>query len=212
MLSIKRHFSISKLSFVTGLRAGGDYIAHAWQSFVGGLKALTNRRDHIGRDSLISVLVVLIGFFGTVAALVGLRPATSHNVAQGPSSNQQANGEPGRAVTGTPPANQTPSSAAPSPQVAESPTSQSSQSAVTSQPAMSPVSTASPTTSVTPLTSPQVVQPAATPVAPTPAPVVPPSDPALPPAGASGSGSTNIKTTIIDTVDGVTTPVDSLLP
>lgn len=87
MLTIKRHFPITKLTLSMGAHVLGEYIHRMNHAVVRRTKAL---RGHIiTRNHLIGSLVVAIGFFGTYALLVAAQQPVHHPIATTPSASQQ---------------------------------------------------------------------------------------------------------------------------
>jgi hypothetical protein len=202
MLTIKRHFPINKLMITRALYSVYDYVWHIGHDTIKRFKELTRGREHLGRKSLVSTLVLLVGFFGSLAAFIGLRPIMSQGVGS-PTAKVESTEAPA-----TTPATQT--------QTASN-EQQSTQPAATTQPAQSaqPAPAASPSTSSTPvigstpvprtapvISSTPTVQPGMGSSAPAPVPVVTsPTPPSTPPPS-----SAPISSTVNDLQNTVTSP------
>ena len=203
MLTIKRHFPINKLMITRALYSAYDYVWHIGHDTILRFKELTRGREHLGRKSLVSTLVLLVGFFGSLAALIGLRPIMSQGVgsptakvestekpAATPASqtqtasNEQQSAQPATAPAATQPAQSTQSMPAASPSTNTSPTIGSAP-----VPGVAPIISSTPT-----------IQPGMGSTTPAPAPVV------TSPPPVSAPSPDPISSTVNDLQNTVTTP------
>jgi hypothetical protein len=200
MLTIKRHFPINKLIITRALYSAYDYVWHIGHDTIKRFKELTRGREHLGRKSLVSTLVLLVGFFGSLAAFIGLRPIMSQGVGS-PTAKVESTKPPA-----TTPATQTQTASNGQQPAAASAPAQSSQStqsvpSTSSSPTTAPALGSAPAPSTAPIiSSAPTVQPGMGSAAPAPVPVV------TSPTPAPAPSSTPISSTVTDLQNTVTSP------
>ena len=194
----------------------GSMLASASRTIDKVVARLQRKFPHLSRRILISTFVVLIGFFGSLAAFMGLKPVIEHSIGNPGPSAEQANVAPQRATpsataTTDPVANPAPVASQASPTPSVQPAQPVGSAPVASPPAApAPVISSTPTTSVlepgrgsaapapTTTTTTPTVSP--TPTAPTPITTTPTTDPVQSTVGG-------VQQTLNTTTQPVTDPV-----
>lgn len=74
MLTIKRHFPINKLALSKLWYGTKQLFPRVSASFAGGITDLRERSQAMGKKSILSSLVLMVGFFGSLSALLILYP------------------------------------------------------------------------------------------------------------------------------------------
>jgi hypothetical protein len=220
MLTIKRRFPINKLALSKAWFEAKQLFPRVRASYVGGIADLRERGQSMGKKSILSSLVLMVGFFGSLSALLILYPIATRNggpfSGNGTQANVESQTEPSTSGTWQ----KETSTAGTGTQAAQQEQTKDQVPATQSQPlATSPVtpapasSTPAPVTQAAPVTTPTLTQPSATPtpVQPTPPPVVtsplpvttPP--PVVPPLNTPLPVDTQpITTPVTDTLRGTT--------
>lgn len=91
MLTIKRHFLINKLSMSRALYKTKESFGRLGSAIAAGVASLRDRSQSMGKKSILSSLVLLVGFFGTLSALLMLYPLTTDRGSTQPASPTNAN-------------------------------------------------------------------------------------------------------------------------
>lgn len=204
MLMIKRHLPINKLALTRLWLSIKDFWWHAGVGAWRGMAPLVARVPHSSRMLLASLFIVLVGFFGSLAAFIGLKPVAIQGVANPRGVGQQANAT--TLTTSSVPINQQPTPAAAGPVVSSSPTV--AQSPLASSPsAMQPLSSAAATSPVAgSVATTPVSQPGMGSVAPAPATTDSTTTSSTPPASSTVS-SPDLSSAVQSTTDTVQTVV-----
>lgn len=93
MLTIKRHFPINRLALSKAWYETKHFFGHAGHSLKTGVASLRARSHSMGKKSILSSLVVLVGFFGSLSALLILYPITTQQGGPLSADSPQANVE-----------------------------------------------------------------------------------------------------------------------
>ena len=113
---------------------------------------LQRKFPHLSRRVLLSVFVVLIGFFGSLAAFVGLKPIINHGIGNPGPAAERANVSPSTttspAAPSTPATDPAPVATQPAPAQVVQPAQPVASSPVAPSPSSAPVISSAPTTSV----------------------------------------------------------------
>lgn len=91
MLTIKRHFPINKLSVSKAMYATKEFFGKTRAAVAGGFTSLRARNRSMGKKSILSSMILLVGFFGTLSALLVLYPLATDNGSTKPVSPTNAN-------------------------------------------------------------------------------------------------------------------------
>lgn len=89
MLTIKRHFPINKLTLSKAWYGAKQLYPRVSASFTGGIADLRERSQAMGKKSILSSLVLMVGFFGSLSALLILYPIATRQ--GGPFSGAASN-------------------------------------------------------------------------------------------------------------------------
>lgn len=174
MLTIKRRFPINKLALSKAWFETKQLFPRVRASYAGGIADLRERGQSMGKKSILSSLVLMVGFFGSLSALLILYPIATRTggpfAANGTQANVESQTEP--STTGTWQKENSTAGTSTEPSQEQS---KDQVPATQSQPlATSPVTPAptgsmsAPATQAAPVTTPTLTQPSATP-APVPA-------------------------------------------
>ena len=178
MLTIKHRFPINKLSVSRMLYGLKDFFGRIGSMIVAGIASLKERSHSMGKKSILSSLVLLVGFFGSLSALLMLYPLATDKGSTQPARPTNANVETDQqaaanGVNGASSGSDTGSTKDPvgnmgTPSIVASPASPSP----TAAPSQSPLVNPSTAAQSSPAPSPIVTQPTITsaPSAPAPAP------------------------------------------
>lgn len=233
MLTIKRRFPINKLALSKAWFEAKQLFPRVRASYVGGMADLRERSQSMGKKSILSSLVLMVGFFGSLSALLILYPIATRNGGPFDTNGTQANieSQTEASTTGTWQKGNSADTDTQAAQQAEQ--AKNEVPATQSQPiATSPVSpapassTPAPATQAAPITTPTLTQPSATPapvpVSPTPVVTSPPPVVTTPPAPVVQPPSVPlpvdtapltapVTNTLQSTTDGVSGTVNDLL-
>ena len=91
MLTIKRHFPINRLALSKAWFSTKSFFGNAGHSLKTGVASLRDRSHTMGKKSMLSSLVVLVGFFGSLSALLILYPITTQQGGPLSADSPQAN-------------------------------------------------------------------------------------------------------------------------
>lgn len=93
MLTIKRHFPINRLALSKAWYETKHFFGRTGHSLATGVASLRARSHSMGKKSMLSSLVVLVGFFGSLSALLILYPITTQQGGPLSAGSPQANVE-----------------------------------------------------------------------------------------------------------------------